>query len=70
MHLCAHGHCICSVALSIGSSIPVTMYFLVQMKQPVEYQARLSHCKKRWVVLTTEWLPWMQETMVYFGIRG
>ena len=31
------------------------------------------HCKKRLVVLTTEWLPWFQETVVMtslFGIRG
>ena len=26
--------------------------------------------KKGMVVLTTEWLPWLQETVVYFGIRG
>ena len=27
------------------------------------------HCKKRLAVLTTEWLPWLQDTMVHFGIR-
>ena len=26
--------------------------------------------KKSLVVLITEWLPWLQETVVYFGIRG
>ena len=25
--------------------------------------------KQDWLFLTTEWLPWLQETVVYFGVR-
>ena len=26
--------------------------------------------QRKFGCLTTEWLPWLQETVVYFGIRG
>jgi len=40
-------------------------HFVMQIKHLL-----LSLQKKSLVVLTTEWLPWLQETVVYFGIRG
>ena len=52
---------VCMVCMLYG------LYGMLEFKLCCEM---LLHCKKSLVVLITEWLPWLQETVVYFGIRG